>query len=72
MMIGDLILPNGDIMEYTTGNVISREAQVTDIPWSVLSGHGVYSTAQNTSQPAVGCITGGDKVLGHLMEMLIQ
>lgn len=72
MFIGDLRLPNGQIMEYLTGNVIDRDPVATDIPWEVLAGPGIFIASQGSSEPAIGCQTGGDKVANHLMRKLAE
>lgn len=72
MFIRDLILPDGNILEFNTGNVVTRETRTSDMPWSELSGPGLYRTEHESSQPFIGCQTGGDIVAARLMDLLVQ
>lgn len=75
-LIRDLQFPdesiNGKVkvMEYTTGQIIWREPLASDLTWSDLAGTGVHNPYANSSQPFIGCLTRGDMIADHLMEML--
>lgn len=69
MLIRDLILPDGNVLEYSTGNVVQRSPRTTDMSWGELAGSTPAVNRGNT-QPFVGCQTGGDLVAEGLMNHL--
>lgn len=77
MMIADLILPypadeNGHVLvvEYRTGRTVRRPYDPNDFTWDQLAGSGAWNPYAQSNQPAIGCLTGGDKVFARLMEHL--
>lgn len=81
----DLVLPypsvNGkvQVLEFATGNVVWRDANNPGegrlvITWASLAGAGLVNpcVVNRTTQPYVGCPTGGGIVADTIMQRLAQ
>lgn len=76
MMLRDLRLPNGMILEFGTDRLKSPEESTrAPLEWQGadgLAGNGQINHWTGTRQPFVGCPTGGDVVAEMLMRQLAR
>lgn len=76
MMIRDLLLPNGWVMEFGTDRIKRLGDCVTKpLDWAGadgLAGNGTVNRSTGTRQPFIGCPTGGDIIADLLMRQLAK
>lgn len=80
MLLRDLRLPSPNedkVILYFTGEVVTRPQRwASELTWDELAGPGIPRIVEGfdkpTSQPFVGCPTGGAEVAHRLMQLLLE
>lgn len=75
MMLRDLRLPDGSILEISTDRIKNDTGGRAPLEWQGadgLAGDGQVNRWTGTRQPFVGCPTGGDVVADILMRQLAR